>query len=123
MQERSSNQKGALAELAIAKEAASLGLGVYWPMVEHGRCDLVLESDGGLLRVQCKWGQLRGETIRVTLSTCRHTPLGGYVRTTYAAGEVDAIAVYCGELERCYLIPIAIVGGRSCVHLRLEPAT
>ena len=52
---------------------------------------------------------------------CRHTPRG-YVRTTYRADEVDAIAAYSPDMERCYLVPIADVTGRSVMHLRLEPA-
>ena len=78
-----SNQKGALAELAIAKEASRLGLGVYWPLVEYGRCDLILEHEGALIRVQCKWSRLRGEVIDVRIATSRHTPLNGYLRTTF----------------------------------------
>jgi PD-(D/E)XK endonuclease len=50
------NQKGNAAELAIAAEAARLGLSVLMPMTEHERYDLVLGVAGRLLRVQCKWG-------------------------------------------------------------------
>lgn len=35
------NHKGNVAELAIATEAARLGLSVLRPMTEHGRYDLV----------------------------------------------------------------------------------
>jgi PD-(D/E)XK nuclease superfamily protein len=44
------------------------------------------------------------------------------VRTTYDASEVDAIAVYCPDTERCYLLPIADIGRRGNVYLRLAPA-
>jgi hypothetical protein len=54
------NHKGNVAELAIAKEAAELGLSVFKPLTEHERCDLVLGIAGRLLRVQCKWGGSRG---------------------------------------------------------------
>lgn len=53
-----SNHKGALAEMAIAKEAARLGIPVLLPAWEHGRYDLGLEIGGQLLRVQCKWGRV-----------------------------------------------------------------
>jgi PD-(D/E)XK endonuclease len=46
----------------------------------------------------------------------------GYVRTTYGSHEVDAIAAYCRELERCYLIPIGEVAGMSTIRLRLDAA-
>ncbi len=29
------------------------------------------------------------------------------------------MAVYCNDLDRCYLLPIDLVAGRSVVHLRL----
>src|SRR6476620_11175640 len=50
------NHKGNVAELAIAAEAARLGLAVLKPLTEHERYDLVLGVAGRLLRVQCKWG-------------------------------------------------------------------
>lgn len=116
------NHKGAVAELAIAARAAAVGFGVLWPMIEHGRYDLALEIDDRILRVQCKWGRLCGDVIRVNLVTSRHTPVNGYVRGKYGIDEVDAVAAYCGELDRCYLLPIEKVAERSTIHLRLEPA-
>ena len=50
------NHKGNVAELAIATEAASLGLSVLKPLTEHERYDLALDGGTRLLRVQCKWG-------------------------------------------------------------------
>ena len=58
------NHKGNVAELAIATEAARLGLSVLKPLTEHERYDLVLVIGGQLLRVQCKWG----------ISSRRHHP-------------------------------------------------
>ena len=57
----------------------------------------------------------------VNLATCRHTP-GGAIYTTYSAHEIEAVAVYCGELDRCYLLPIQEIAGRRAFHLRLEAA-
>ncbi len=54
------NHKGNVAELAIAKEAASLGLSVAAPLTEHERYDLIIGIAGRLLRVQCKWGRMEG---------------------------------------------------------------
>ena len=112
------NIKGNVAELEIAAAAARLGIPVLKPLSEHARCDLAFEI--GLWRVQCKWGRVArgGDVVIVTTSGCRHAPRG-YVRTHYAEGEVDLFAVYCGELDRCFLLPDAIVAGRYEVHLRL----
>lgn len=114
------NHKGAVAELAIAAKAGALGLGVLWPLIEHGRYDLALELGDRILRVQCKWGRLCEDVIKVNLVSCRHTPINGYVRVKYGRDEIDAVAAYCGELDRCHLLPIEKVAGRSVIHLRLN---
>jgi hypothetical protein len=48
------NQKGAVAETAIALAALELGIGVYRPLADE-RYDLILDLRPKLLRVQCKW--------------------------------------------------------------------
>ncbi len=116
------NHKGNVAELAIATEAARLGLSVLKPLTEHERYDLVIGVADRLLRVQCKWGAHQGDVITVRLSSSYHSPTRGYVKGTYTASEVDVFAVYCQELNRCYLLPMDLVAGQSTLHLRLEPA-
>jgi PD-(D/E)XK nuclease superfamily protein len=113
--------KGSIAEAVIAAEAVKAGIFVLRPFTEGGRYDLAFEIEGRFVRVQCKSGTRRGDVIVVGTRTCRHTPRG-YVRTTYDATEVDAIAVYCPDTDGCYFIPIGDVRGRSMIHLRLAPA-
>jgi hypothetical protein len=113
--------KGSIAEAVIAAEAIKLGVVVLRPLVEGRRYDLVFDADGLLLRVQCKWACRKGNVVVVNVRTSRLTPRG-YVSTTYAPSEVDAIAAYCAELDECYLLPIEEVQGRHAVHLRLTPA-
>jgi hypothetical protein len=113
-----SNHKGNAAELAIAAEAAKLGLEVYHPLTEHGRCDLVLRIAGRLCGVQCKWGARVGEKVQVRLSTSRHSPTRGYVVKTYDRSEVDFVAVHCAELGTNYLLPPDLFEGRCHVWLR-----
>jgi prevent-host-death family protein len=114
------NHKGNVAELAIAKEAADLGLSVLKPLTEHERYDLALGIGGRLLRVQCKWASVKGDVIYVRLKSAYHSPGRGYVVTTYGATEIDAVAVYCGELNRCYFLPIDLVAGTGVICLRLK---
>jgi len=66
--EHNPNHKGNVAELAIAKEAARLGLSVFAPMTEHERYDLILGIGDRLLRVQCKWGRKVGDVVMAKLS-------------------------------------------------------
>ena len=123
MREWSNNRKGAVAELAIRLAAERAGIGVYLPSTEHSRADMLFEIGSGLWRVQCKWGRLcqGGDVVSINLTTSRCTPTG-YVRTKYSAREVDLFAVYCGELDRCFLLPIEMCAERRAVQLRLLPA-
>jgi prevent-host-death family protein len=120
--EHNPNHKGNVAELAIAKEAASLGLSVFAPLTEHERYDLVIGVAGRLLRVQCKWGAHKGDVICVRVGSCSHSPTQGYLRSTYDRSEIDVVAVYCGDLNRCYLLPVDLIAGQGAIHLRLAPA-
>src|SRR5207248_954519 len=47
------NQKGAVAEAEIAAEAIRLGIGVWRPVSDHERYDLILDVGGRLVRTQC----------------------------------------------------------------------
>ena len=121
MVEHNPNHKGNVAELAIAKEAAELGLSVFAPLTEHERYDLIIGVAGRLLRVQCKWGNCKDDVIAVQLASSRRGP-DGYIRRNYSAAEVDAIGIYCGDLDRCFLIPIDLIAGQWAMRLRLAPA-
>lgn len=117
-----SNDKGNIAEAAIALEAIKAGIDVLKPVAEHGRYDLLFDLGHRVLRVQCKWGALDRElgVICVRVGGSRHTPKG-YVTSTYSATEVDAIGVYCGELDKCFVVPIRLVEGKRQLHLRVSP--
>lgn len=117
--EHDPNRKGNAAELAIVWEAAKLGLPVYYPLTEHGRADLVLGIGGRLWRVQCKWGSLVDDKIKVALRSSYHSPTRGYVVKTYDRSEIDLVAVYCAGLERCYLLAPELFEGRSTIWLRI----
>src|SRR4029450_2991799 len=114
------DQKGAIAEAAIALAATRLNIDVYKPVAEGGRCDLILGVGHRLMRVQCKWPPLVNDVVIVRCSTFRRTR-EGYRVTTYSAAEVDGIAAYCDALDRCFLIPIERVEGHRTLALRVAP--
>ena len=118
----STNRKGAIAETAIAAAATKLGVSVLRPIVDHERYDLAFEIGDRILRVQCKWASLRddGAVMRVNLTSSWCTP-AGYERRYYTEEEIDLVAVYCGELDRCYLLPSKLVAGRRSIDLRVTP--
>jgi hypothetical protein len=113
------NQKGAIAEAAVAAEAVRLGVGVLKPMWDM--CyDLALDTGDQLLRVQCKWAARRGDVVAVRTRRSRRARVG-HIRRSYAAHEIDAIAAYCAEVDTCYLLPRDLSVDRAVVLLRLEP--
>ena len=116
------NRKAAIAEAEVAAAATRLGISVLRPLSDHGRYDLAFDIAGRLLRVQCKWGRLAPsrDLVHVRVANCRYTPQG-YVRTRYSKAEIDLLAAYCGELDRCFLLPVSMIAGRSDLHLRLTP--
>ena len=86
------------------------------------RHDLIFDLGSRLLRVQCKWARLKGAVVAISCQGCYFSPGRGYVRSPYQAGEIDAVAGYCLELNECYLLPIQELAGKSQVHLRREAA-
>jgi PD-(D/E)XK nuclease superfamily protein len=114
------SQQGAVAEAAIALEATRQGFGVLKPQFEGGRYDLVFDIAGRLIRVQCKVARRRGGVVDVKARTCRRTAGGRYIRGTYTADEVDAVAAYCPDVDQCYLIPIQAFAKSGCLYLRVS---
>src|SRR4051794_38660767 len=96
---------GAAAEAAIAWQAIQLGVPVLRPLFIDCRYDLVFELPTGLARIQCKWAPRQGGVVLIRGRTCRRTA-DGYERGTYSSDEIDAIAAYCRDTDRCYLVPI-----------------
>lgn len=113
------NQKGALAEEAIALAAVELDVVVARPNLD-ARYDLILDLGTRLLRVQCKWATCDGHVMCVNCRGSWYSPGRGYVTSHYGADEVDAIGVYCADLKQCFLIPIEVVATRRVIHLRIQ---
>jgi prevent-host-death family protein len=114
----STDQKGSIAEASIAAAAIRLGIGVYKPLSDGERYDLIFDVRSRLIRVQCKWATTRGEVVVVRCRSCRRSA-DGLVRRAYSADEIDAFAAYCDEVRECYFLPIEQFSGRSAVQLRL----
>jgi hypothetical protein len=116
------SQQGAVAEAAVALAAVKLGIGVLKPVFEGARYDLVFDLTDRLLRVQCKIARRRGAVVEVNARTCRRVAGGGYLRRTYSPYEVDAVAAYCPDIDRCYFVPIEALPKGGGLYLRLSPS-
>ena len=114
------DQKGAVAELAIALAAVKLGIDVYRPVAEGGRYDLIFEIEDRLWRVQCKWAPRRGDVVIIRCYSSRRAS-AGLVRRIYVPGEIDAFAAYCPQLNCCYFLPYPLFESRTEVALRVAP--
>lgn len=115
------NQKGSVAEVAIAAEAMKLGIGVWLPLSDHERYDLILAVGDRLVRTQCKYATRRGDVVVVPFRTARRAA-EGIRRTLYTEAEIDAFAAYCPDIERCYFLPISDLAGMPSIALRLTAA-
>ena len=115
------DQKGAIAEAEITAAAVHIGVGVYKPLFEGGRCDLIFEIGRGLIRVQCKWAVRQGGAIVVRCYSSRRGPRNMIVRK-YSPDDIDVIAAYCRDTGRCYVLPPALFSDRRTVYLRVAPS-
>jgi hypothetical protein len=84
---------------------------------------MVFGVGSNLLRIQCKWARLTKDRsgLIVHMSGFRLTYAGRH-RTPYSEDDIDFIAVYAGEIDRCFLLPPSIFAVRHEVRLRLTPA-
>jgi hypothetical protein len=112
---------GDTSTMAIMNVLVRFGYGLYLPFGENTRCDLLVERELSIRRVQCKTGRLRNGAVRfATCSTYAHHPNPKIRRRTYD-GEIDDFAVFCPELGAVYLIPIEDVPTQSEATLRVDP--
>jgi hypothetical protein len=118
--EWSTDRKGSIAESAIVHAAIKLGLSVSKPLTDGDRYDLIFDLDPGLVRVQCKWATLHGNVVIVRCYSCRRTR-NGLTKRGYSANEIDALAAYCSDLDRCFYFPMGWLDGRTTIQLRLRP--
>ena len=119
--ELSTDQKGAIAESAIVHAAVKLGVGVFKPLSDGERYDLILDLRPSLVRVQCKWASCYGDVLIIRAYSCRRAR-NGLLKRSYSADEIDAVAAYCMELDRCFYFPIEWLKARSTIQLRMRPA-
>lgn len=105
---------GEISEGCILALLLRAGAVVLVPFGNNQRYDFVAEVDGKFIRIQCKTGRKRGAVIQ--FNSCSFS--GGKKRRVYT-GEADVFAVYCQELEKMYIVPVACTGKKE-VWLRLD---
>ncbi len=107
--------------LAVMAALQRLGYGLYMPLGENTRCDLIMESRGELVRIQCKTGRLRKGAVAFSLCSNYGHHRNPETRHRPYQGQIDFFAVYCPETNGVYLVPITDVPGSRQARLRVDP--
>jgi hypothetical protein len=71
--------------------------------------------------VQCKWATRYGDVIAVRTYSSRRAG-NGFRKRSYTGAEVGVIAVYCHDVDQCYLLQLDHFDGRKQFDLRLAPS-
>jgi hypothetical protein len=118
--ELTTDQKGTAAETAIIHAAARIGVVVFKPISDGVRYDLIFDVHGALLRVQVKWARLHGGVVIIRCYSARRAREGLRSRN-HTAAEVDALAAWCPDLDRSFLLLPEHFAGRRVFQLRISP--
>ena len=100
----------------------ALGYSIYTPFGDNTRCDLIVETEGRIARVQCKSGRLRNGAVEFAVCSTYGHHKNPRARARDYHGEVDYFAVYCVETSGVYLVPIGELPGTRAAFLRVEPS-
>lgn len=106
--------KGDLGQAMIMADALRRGYKVALPLGEDWRYDLIIEKEGKLLRLQCKYVESSRGVVKVRCET--HDGRNYY---KYKQEDLDYIAVYDKITDKCYYIKCSYLGkGRGSLSLR-----
>lgn len=112
--------KGDLGVGMIIVDALKKHYKVAIPLSEDSDYDLIVDRNGKLEKVQCKYTESNGKVICAYCYTIIGRSSGGYRRKKYTQKMIDWLAIYDKTTDRCYYIPSSLLGnGRSLIHLRL----
>lgn len=102
---------GEKTEAILIAEFVKRDYKVLLPFGDNQRYDLVLDTNEGFKRVQCKTGRMQNGRILFEATSTRINTKGSY-RVNYR-GQIDYFAVYCYETGKAYLVPVDAVGIRA----------
>ena len=115
-----SKDKGDLTESKALYEFIKRGISVYRPFGDNTRCDMIIDVNGSLYRIQAKTSneEKNGSLRCYTRSSKNHTTnkrLDTYV------GQVDYFVFYNQPMDKLALVPMDVIGDKKSISLRLEP--
>lgn len=109
---------GNKAEITIIAELVKKGFSVSIPFGQNDPFDIVVRCGGEFKSIQIKNGVYRNGCVSADI---RHKI--GYDKKAYSTydGEADYIAVWCEEVDECYILSLEECNGRNFLHLRIDP--
>lgn len=97
--------KGDWAELRVASAIRRLGYTVLVPFTESEQYDLGFDTGDRFVKAQVKYAKLQDNgTVKVSCLGTNSSKTGNN-RTFYTEDDIDGIAAFCGDMERCFWIP------------------
>lgn len=118
---RNTSLRGEVCRAQVVAALTLQGKTVLLPLGDFQRYDLVIDDGVRFLRVQCKMGKLTNGAVHFhPCSIDSRSKPGRCLRKGYV-GQVDLFGVYCPEVNKCYLVPVAITPATGC-SLRIESA-
>ena len=115
-----SKDKGNITEAKALYEFIKRGIPVYRPFGDNTRCDMIIDVDNHLYRIQAKTSNVEdhGSIMGYARSSKNHTTnkrLDTYV------GQVDYF-VFCSQSrDKIALVPMSVIGEQQSISLRLDP--
>jgi hypothetical protein len=111
-------KKGDIGVAVVMAEAVKRGYKVAVPLGEDWPVDLIIQRNGRLERIQCKYAMSNGAVLE---ARCRSSNNWSVVK--YTPNDIDAIVVYDATTSKTYYVPATMLGpdGRNCISLRLVP--
>ena len=109
-----SRTPGAVGEAAILSAFVRSGYQVLIPFGEGQPYDLVVATEPGFVRIQCKTAWLSAGCLLFNAYATDH----GRGQQSYL-GRADLFGIYLPKTEAVYLVPVGLVP--SAARLRLEP--
>ena len=109
---------GLRSETAVLATLVRLGYDVLVPHGTNHRYDLVVDTDDGFIRIQCKTGVHRDGVVIFRSQSVRSNTRGALVRTY--VGEIDFFAVHSPVSGQVFMVPCDETTRRHTT-LRFDP--
>lgn len=104
-------QKGLITEMQVQLACIKNGINVYIPLASDSRCDLIIEINKKLYKIQIKTSKVTESNTGICFNTCsnRMNHSEGNIRQKYDKEDVDFFATFYNN--NVYLVPIELCQG------------